>query len=48
MAMLVALLTFFVAVALCLLVWMFISADKGQEVVRKRMDSVRRRNAAGP
>lgn len=48
MAMLVALLTFFVAVALCLLVWMFISADKGQETVRRRMDSVRKAERRGP
>ena len=48
MAMLVALLTFFVAVALCLLVWMFVSADKGQETVRRRMDSVRKAERRGP
>ena len=47
MAILLALLTFFVVVALCLLVWMFISADKGQEVVRRRMDSVRKAERRG-
>ncbi len=47
MAILLALLTFFVVVALCLLVWMFISTDKGQEVVRRRMDSVRKAERRG-
>jgi tight adherence protein B len=47
MAILLALVTFFVVVALCLLVWMFISADKGQEVVRRRMDSVRKAERRG-
>lgn len=47
MAILLAFLTFFVVVALCLLVWMFISADKGQEVVRRRMDSVRKAERRG-
>src|SRR6202521_4364134 len=47
MAILLAFLTFVVVVALCLLVWMFISTDKKQEVVRRRMDSVRKAERRG-
>jgi tight adherence protein B len=47
MAILLAFLTFVVAVAMCLLVWMFVSTDKNQEVVRRRMDSVRKAERRG-
>jgi tight adherence protein B len=47
MALLLSLLTFFVVVAICLFVWMFVSTDKGQEVVRRRMDSVRKAEKRG-
>src|ERR1700722_3151468 len=47
MAILLAFLTFVVAVAMCLLVWMFGSTDKTQEVVRRRMDSVRKAERRG-
>jgi tight adherence protein B len=47
MAILLAFLTFVVVVALCLLVWMFVSTDKNQEVVRRRMDSVRKAERRG-
>jgi tight adherence protein B len=47
MAILLALLTFVVVVAMCLLVWMFVSTDKNQEVVRRRMDSVRKAERRG-
>jgi tight adherence protein B len=47
MAILLSLLTFFVVVALCLLGWMYLTIDKGQEVVRRRMDSVRKAERRG-
>jgi tight adherence protein B len=47
MAILLAFLTFVVVVAMCLLVWMFVSTDKTQEVVRRRMDSVRKAERRG-
>jgi tight adherence protein B len=47
MAILLAFLTFVVVVALCLLIWMFVSTDKSQEVVRRRMDSVRKAERRG-
>jgi len=47
MAILLAFLTFVVVVAICLLVWMFVSTDKNQEVVRRRMDSVRKAERRG-
>src|SRR6202140_3081790 len=47
MAILLAFLTFVVVVAMCLLVWMFVSTDKNQEVVRRRMDSVRKAERRG-
>jgi len=47
MAILLAFLTFVVVVAICLLVWMFVSTDKTQEVVRRRMDSVRKAERRG-
>ena len=47
MAILLAFLTFVVVVAICLLVWMFVSTDKKQEVVRRRMDSVRKAERRG-
>jgi tight adherence protein B len=47
MAIILSVLTFFVVVAICLFVWMFVSADKGQEVVRRRMDSVRKAEKRG-
>jgi tight adherence protein B len=47
MAILLAFLTFVVVVGMCLLVWMFVSTDKNQEVVRRRMDSVRKAERRG-
>jgi tight adherence protein B len=47
MAILLAFLTFVVVVAISLLVWMFVSTDKTQEVVRRRMDSVRKAERRG-
>jgi tight adherence protein B len=47
MAILLAFLTFVVVVAMCLLVWMFVSTDKNQEVIRRRMDSVRKAERRG-
>lgn len=47
MAILLSLLTFFVVVAICLLGWMYLSTDKNQEVVRRRMDSVRKAERRG-
>jgi tight adherence protein B len=47
MAILLAFLTFVVVVAICLLVWMFVSTDKDQEVVRRRLDSVRKAERRG-
>lgn len=47
MALLLSLLTFFVVVAICFLVWMFVSTDKSQEVVRRRMESVRKAEKRG-
>ena len=47
MAILLSLLTFFVVVGICLLGWMFLSTDKNQETVRRRMDSVRKAEKRG-
>jgi len=47
MAILLAFLTFVVVVGIVLLVWMFVSTDKNQEVVRRRMDSVRKAERRG-
>jgi tight adherence protein B len=47
MAILLAFLTFVAVVAICLLVWMFVGTDKNQEVVRRRMDSVRKAERRG-
>jgi tight adherence protein B len=47
MAILLSLLTFFVVVAIFFLVWIFISTDKTQEVVRRRMASVRKAERRG-
>jgi tight adherence protein B len=47
MALLLSFLTFLIVVAICLLAWMFISTDKKQEVVRRRMDSVRKAERRG-
>jgi tight adherence protein B len=47
MAILLSLLTFFIVGAICLFAWMFLSVDKNQEVVRRRMDSVRKAERRG-
>jgi tight adherence protein B len=48
MALLVAMITFVVATAICLLVWFSFSADSNQELVRRRMDAVQRAERRGP
>jgi tight adherence protein B len=45
--MLFAVLTFLVFVAICALAGLFVSADRSQEVVRRRMESVRRAEKRG-
>jgi tight adherence protein B len=47
MPMLFAVLTFLVFVAICALAGLFVSADRSQEVVRRRMESVRRAEKRG-
>jgi len=48
MALLIALLTFAVAIAVCLLVWFALSVDDNQTIIRRRMDAVRRAEARRP
>ena len=48
MALLIAFVTFFVATAICLLVWFSFSPDTGQEVIRRRLDAVQRAERRGP
>jgi tight adherence protein B len=47
MPMLFAVLTFLVFVAICALAGLFVSADRSQEVVRRRMESVRKAEKRG-
>jgi tight adherence protein B len=47
MALLLSILTFLVAVSIIVLVWMFVGTDTKQEVVRRRMESVRKAERRG-
>ena len=47
MALLLSLLTFLIVVAIIALVWMFVGTDANQEVVRRRMESVRKAEQRG-
>ncbi len=47
MGILIAILTFFVVLVLFLAIWMFAGADTKQEVVRRRMDAVRKAERRG-
>lgn len=47
MALLLSILTFLTVVAIIALIWMFVGTDASQEVVRRRMESVRRAEQRG-
>ena len=47
MALLIAILTFLVATAAFLFIWLFAGTSKGQEVVRQRMEAVRKAERRG-
>jgi tight adherence protein B len=47
MALLLAILTFLIVVAIVALIWMFVGTDANQEVVRRRMESVRKAEQRG-
>jgi tight adherence protein B len=47
MALLLSILTFLIVVAIIALVWMFVGTDANQEVVRRRMESVRKAEQRG-
>jgi len=47
MALLIALITFAVAIAVCVLIWVAIGADANQDVIRRRMDAVHRAERRG-
>jgi len=47
MALLLSILTFLVVVTLVALIWMFVGTDANQEVVRRRMESVRKAEQRG-
>ena len=47
MALLLSILTFLIVVAIVALVWMFVGTDANQEVVRRRMESVRKAEQRG-
>src|ERR1700741_3391175 len=47
MALLISILTFLVATVLVLGVWVFATSDSGQEVIRHRMDAVRKAERRG-
>ena len=48
MPLLIALITFVVAIGICLLVWFALKVDDSQTVIRRRMDAVRRAEARRP
>jgi tight adherence protein B len=47
MALLLSILTFLIVVAIIALIWMFVGTDASQEVVRRRMESVRKAEQRG-
>jgi hypothetical protein len=47
MALLLSVLTFLTAVAVIVLLWMFMGTDASQEVVKRRMESVRKAERRG-
>ena len=47
MALLVGIITFIIVTAILALVWMFSAVDKDQEVVRRRIESVRKAEKRG-
>ncbi|MGC2724505.1 MAG: type II secretion system F family protein, partial [Candidatus Acidiferrales bacterium] len=47
MALLLSILTFLIVVAIIALLWMFVGTDANQEVVRRRMESVRKAEQRG-
>ena len=47
MALLLSILTFLIVVAIVALIWMFVGTDANQEVVRRRMESVRKAERRG-
>jgi tight adherence protein B len=47
MALLLSILTFLIVVAILALVWMFVGTDANQELVRRRMESVRKAEQRG-
>ncbi len=47
MALLLSILTFLIVVAIIALIWMFVGTDANQEVVRRRMESVRKAEQRG-
>lgn len=47
MALLLSILTFLIVVAIITLIWMFVGTDANQEVVRRRMESVRKAEHRG-
>src|SRR5215470_11088048 len=48
MPLLVAFVTFIVATAICLLIWLSFGSDSRQEVVQRRMEAVHRAEQRGP
>ena len=47
MAFLIALVVFIVVIAVCMLIWVAVSADASQQVIRRRMDAVHRAERRG-
>jgi tight adherence protein B len=47
MALLLSIMTFLIVVAIIALIWMFVGTDANQEVVRRRMESVRKAEQRG-
>jgi tight adherence protein B len=47
MALLLSIMTFLIVVAIVALIWMFVGTDANQEVVRRRMESVRKAERRG-
>src|SRR5260370_10879076 len=47
MALLLSIMTFLIVVAIITLIWMFVGTDANQEVVRRRMESVRKAEQRG-
>ena len=47
MALLLSIMTFLIVVAIIALIWMFVGTDANQEVVRRRMESVRKAEKRG-